>query len=71
MVDATASMEGNSPTAAMLAKRASAGRAVTEIVVSEATADALARYAAFCEKALHAPAQGVPWARMSICNNNV
>lgn len=63
MADATASMDGNGRAAAMPAQRVSTGHAATAVVVSEASADALAKYAAFCGQALHAPAQGAHWAR--------
>lgn len=62
MSDATASIKSNGRAAAMAPRSASAGEAVTA-VVSAASADAIERYEAFCERALHAPAQDARWVR--------
>jgi CelD/BcsL family acetyltransferase involved in cellulose biosynthesis len=59
MADATASMEGDGRAAAMMTQRAPVSNVAT--VVSSASADALARYEAFCANALHAPAQSAQW----------
>lgn len=68
MADATASIESNGRAAATAARREPA--AAVTAVASAASEDALARYAAFCADALHAPAQDARWVRHWVAEVN-
>ena len=62
MADATASLDGTGPEAAITTPRAAQARPATASV-SAASADTLTAYAAFCRIALFAPAQSASWVR--------